>query len=177
MPFMGENWCGTVHWLNTFYFRCTCSCSQRDVYLTTGHFGPLLSLLLMQTCSALSNCSPFKSLLPSKVHRQLSSESVEHLLFTSTSMIDRENAASNTAHHGVNQLGGCFSNGKPLPFNIRLKILELALCGYRPCDISRQLLVSHGCVSKILARFAETGSILPGAIGDYLLLYILSSCP
>ena len=70
-------------------------------------------------------------------------------------------------HHGVNQLGGCFSNGKPLPFQVRIRILELALCGFRPCDISRQLLVSHGCVSKILARFAETGSILPGAIGKF----------
>jgi hypothetical protein len=29
----------------------------------------------------------------------------------------------------------------------------------------RQLLVSHGCVSKILTRFYETGSIRPGSIG------------
>ncbi|XP_042143335.1 paired box protein Pax-1-like [Ixodes scapularis] len=74
-------------------------------------------------------------------------------------------AAAGSACGGVNQLGGSFANGKPLPFHVRLRILELALFGYRPCDISRQLLVSHGCVSKILARFTETGSILPGAIG------------
>lgn len=56
-------------------------------------------------------------------------------------------------------------NGRPLPNAIRLRIVELAQLGIRPCDISRQLRVSHGCVSKILARYNETGSILPGAIG------------
>ncbi|CAH1792220.1 unnamed protein product [Owenia fusiformis] len=65
----------------------------------------------------------------------------------------------------VNQLGGMFVNGRPLPTAIRLRIVELAQMGVRPCDISRQLRVSHGCVSKILARYNETGSILPGAIG------------
>ena len=66
---------------------------------------------------------------------------------------------------GVNQLGGVFVNGRPLPDYVRRRIVELALMGVRPCDISRQLLVSHGCVSKILTRFYETGSVKPGSIG------------
>lgn len=41
----------------------------------------------------------------------------------------------------------------------------MAHAGIRPCLISRQLRVSHGCVSKILNRFQETGSIRPGVIG------------
>ncbi|XP_049446788.1 paired box protein Pax-1 isoform X1 [Epinephelus fuscoguttatus] len=65
----------------------------------------------------------------------------------------------------VNQLGGMFVNGRPLPNPVRLRIVELSQLGMRPCDISRQLRVSHGCVSKILARYNDTGSILPGAIG------------
>lgn len=41
----------------------------------------------------------------------------------------------------------------------------MAGSGIRPCVISRQLRVSHGCVSKILNRYQETGSIRPGVIG------------
>lgn len=65
----------------------------------------------------------------------------------------------------VNQLGGLFINGRPLPHHVRVQIIELAANGVRPCNISRQLKVSHGCVSKILNRFQETGSIRPGVIG------------
>ncbi|XP_038672616.1 paired box protein Pax-3b isoform X1 [Scyliorhinus canicula] len=66
----------------------------------------------------------------------------------------------------VNQLGGVFINGRPLPNHIRHKIVEMAHHGIRPCVISRQLRVSHGCVSKILCRYQETGSIRPGATGS-----------
>uniref|UniRef100_H3C0A8 Paired box protein Pax-8 n=1 Tax=Tetraodon nigroviridis TaxID=99883 RepID=H3C0A8_TETNG len=66
---------------------------------------------------------------------------------------------------GLNQLGGMFVNGRPLPEVIRQRIVDMAHQGVRPCDISRQLRVSHGCVSKILGRYYETGSIKPGVIG------------
>uniref|UniRef100_A0A914LSR5 Paired domain-containing protein n=1 Tax=Meloidogyne incognita TaxID=6306 RepID=A0A914LSR5_MELIC len=70
-----------------------------------------------------------------------------------------------SGHTGVNQLGGVFVNGRPLPDNIRQKIVDFHKEGMRPCDISRQLQVSNGCVSKILSRFMESGTIKPRAIG------------
>lgn len=58
-----------------------------------------------------------------------------------------------------------FENGRPLREAMRRHIVQLAQSGVRPCDISRQLRVSHGCVSKILCRYYQTGSISPGVIG------------
>uniref|UniRef100_A0A183BN66 Paired domain-containing protein n=1 Tax=Globodera pallida TaxID=36090 RepID=A0A183BN66_GLOPA len=74
-------------------------------------------------------------------------------------------ATSYASHTGVNQLGGVFVNGRPLPNYVRNQIVEMNSRGVRPCDISRQLRVSHGCVSKILGRFYQTGSVKPGVIG------------
>ncbi|XP_015110784.1 protein gooseberry-like [Diachasma alloeum] len=65
----------------------------------------------------------------------------------------------------VNQLGGIFINGRPLPNSVRHQIIMMSHQNIRPCEISRKLRVSHGCVSKILNRYQETGSIRPGVIG------------
>ena len=70
-----------------------------------------------------------------------------------------------TGQGRINQLGGVFINGRPLPANMRMQIIQMAAQGVRPCAISRKLRVSHGCVSKILQRYSETGSIRPGSIG------------
>ena len=42
-------------------------------------------------------------------------------------------------HSGVNQLGGVFVNGRPLPEKVRYRIVEMARQGARPCEISRKL--------------------------------------
>ncbi|KAJ7305348.1 hypothetical protein JRQ81_011271 [Phrynocephalus forsythii] len=60
--------------------------------------------------------------------------------------------STRSGHGGLNQLGGGFVNGWPLPEMVRQRIVDLAHQGVRPCDISWQLRVSHGCVSKILSR-------------------------
>ncbi|KAK7901367.1 hypothetical protein WMY93_018136 [Mugilogobius chulae] len=57
-----------------------------------------------------------------------------------------------------------FVNGRPLPDVVRQRIVELAHQGVRPCDISRQLRVSHGCVSKILGSGSKPKVATPKVV-------------
>ncbi|VDM99665.1 unnamed protein product [Thelazia callipaeda] len=62
---------------------------------------------------------------------------------------------------GINQLGGRYESGRPLPLSVRYQIVELMQNGLRTCDISKQLKITHGCVSRILARFYKNGTVMP----------------
>uniref|UniRef100_A0A0N5B8R2 Paired domain-containing protein n=1 Tax=Strongyloides papillosus TaxID=174720 RepID=A0A0N5B8R2_STREA len=62
---------------------------------------------------------------------------------------------------GTNQLGRTYSPGLPLSMGEREQIVALYQNGWKICDISKKLCVTHSCVSKILNRFRLTGSVRP----------------
>ncbi|XP_044592293.1 paired box protein Pax-5 isoform X2 [Cotesia glomerata] len=109
--------------------------------------------------------NPGDSALAAMHSHHQESMGLQHHGHGNTSGDDGGHGMNQDGHGGVNQLGGVFVNGRPLPDVVRQRIVELAHSGVRPCDISRQLRVSHGCVSKILSRYYETGSFKAGVIG------------
>ena len=54
-----------------------------------------------------------------------------------------------------------YVSGKPLSRELRRRIINLSCLGLRQCDISRQLKVTHGCISKLLSKYQETGNVDP----------------
>lgn len=68
-------------------------------------------------------------------------------------------------HYDTNKLGGKYLNGKALPMSVRREILRMYLNGEKPCEISRKIQASRGCVSKLLKKYRETKSIMPAKVG------------
>lgn len=62
---------------------------------------------------------------------------------------------------GTNQLGRTYSPGLPLSMSEREQIVNLYKSGWKICDISKRLCITHSCVSKILNRYRTTGSVRP----------------
>lgn len=56
-------------------------------------------------------------------------------VFFFDSFLDKNRFCSSS----MNQLGGEFINGRPLPTDTRERIVALAENGVRPCEISRQV--------------------------------------
>ncbi|KAF7640067.1 hypothetical protein Mgra_00000510 [Meloidogyne graminicola] len=104
-------------------------------------------------------------------NNQLNNKSFNSLKYSSNNTLTTQQSSPKITFENflgqgrMNQLGGVFINGRPLPQEKRLQIVEMARRGIKPCKISRELKVSHGAVSKILMRYNETGSISPGQIG------------
>ncbi|KAI6211165.1 Paired box protein Pax-2-B [Aphelenchoides besseyi] len=61
----------------------------------------------------------------------------------------------------TNQLGRTYNPGLPLSLNERQHIVNLFTSGWKICDISKSMQITHSCVSKILNRFRATGSVKP----------------
>ncbi|KAE9555638.1 hypothetical protein FO519_001109 [Halicephalobus sp. NKZ332] len=68
---------------------------------------------------------------------------------------------------GTNLYGRPYCPGRPLCMDERYRIIQLFQAGMKVNAISKQLCISHGCVSKIITRYRETGLLVPSSHSQY----------
>ncbi|EYB83985.1 hypothetical protein Y032_0325g2552 [Ancylostoma ceylanicum] len=64
---------------------------------------------------------------------------------------------------GTNLYGRPYCPGRPLSMAERRRIIELHMSGMKVNAISKTLCISHGCVSKIISRYRQTGILSPAS--------------
>ena len=75
-----------------------------------------------------------------------------------------------TGHGRVNQLGGTFINGRPLPDDVRRQIIEMAIQGIRPCAISRQVRILFESLITLYLHSSLASSVSRMRLQDTLSL-------
>lgn len=74
---------------------------------------------------------------------------------------------TNDKGRGTNLYGRPYCPGRPLCMEERYRIIQLFQAGMKVNAISKQLCISHGCVSKIITRYRETGLLVPSSHSQY----------
>lgn len=64
---------------------------------------------------------------------------------------------------GTNLYGRPYCPGRPLSMAERRRIIDLHMSGMKVNAISKSLCISHGCVSKIISRYRQTGILSPAS--------------
>uniref|UniRef100_A0A0N4ZR12 Paired domain-containing protein n=1 Tax=Parastrongyloides trichosuri TaxID=131310 RepID=A0A0N4ZR12_PARTI len=98
---------------------------------------------------------------PTHISNQSPTTNVSTTKVTGTTTNNNNGNNSQGRSSGTNQLGRTYSPGLPLSMGEREQIVALYQNGWKICDISKKLCVTHSCVSKILNRFRLTGSVRP----------------
>uniref|UniRef100_A0A914ZTC5 Paired domain-containing protein n=1 Tax=Parascaris univalens TaxID=6257 RepID=A0A914ZTC5_PARUN len=102
------------------------------------------------TCTTLANCLNDTSIKSDDETARKSSNK-------------KRSTARCTKGTGTNLYGRPYCPGRPLSMEDRGQIIELHMSGMKVNAISKQLCISHGCVSKIISRYRETGMLSPAS--------------
>ncbi|CAI4227912.1 unnamed protein product [Auanema sp. JU1783] len=94
---------------------------------------------------------------------EVTSSAVEVLLIERLAIAKQELESSQrkegTVFPARNRYGRPYISGRPLLTCDRKKILQLFQMGIKKIHIAKSLGITHSCVSKVLRKFHETGSI------------------